>query len=68
MEQGYRKKTILFLLAFLLLFSLSFLIAFFNLKRGEGTLNMMPYKIENWLIMLLAAAAILKVLRELHKI
>ena len=62
----YRKKSIKYLLIFLILFLIAFFIAYLNLKNRKSILNLgFPYEAEDYTVMILSVAGIIKVIYEI---
>lgn len=62
----YRKKSIVYLLIFLILFLISFFVAYWSFKNGRSVLNLgFPYQTEDYVVMVLSVAGIIKVIYEI---
>lgn len=54
------------MLIFLILFLIAFFIAYFNLKNGKSIFNLgFPYEFEDYTVMILSVAGIIKVIYEI---
>ena len=69
MLKVYKRRLVLGLIALMLLFFLIFVIAFLDLNRGAGILSTkLPYKVENYGVMILSLLSIAKVIYEIYRI
>ena len=66
----YRRKAITLLLALMLTFLLVFILAFINLKKGRPLVDfgIVDYALENWIVIFLSIAAMIRVVVELYKV
>jgi hypothetical protein len=63
------KRTITVLVIILIVFAAIFLLAFFGLQQKQAIFDIgMPVEFENWVIMILCIASIIKIVWELYKI
>ena len=63
------KRTIIILIGMMFVFTVIFILAFVGLQRRESFLDLgMPVEFENWTIMLLSLASIIKIVWELYNI
>ncbi|MFW6311474.1 MAG: hypothetical protein ACOC1K_04485 [Nanoarchaeota archaeon] len=61
-EKDYRKREVLFLISFLLLFGIVFLLSVINFNRNTPIFGLgINIEVENWLVMILSVIAIFKV-------
>ena len=66
---GHHKKTIKFLMGYLLIFAIVMIISFINLSKGAVPFDIgMNPTLQNWVIIGFSALAILKVLFEIVEI
>jgi hypothetical protein len=69
MPYRYHRSTIYALIVILVLFALLFFLALLNMRRGRAVFGItIPYEIEDTLIMVLSAAAMLRVVLSLVRI
>jgi hypothetical protein len=63
-------RTILLMIAMMIVFAIIFLIAFVGLQRKESMVDIrgIPVEFENWIIMVLSVGSMIKIVWELHKI
>lgn len=60
-------RNVFFILGFMLAFFLAFVFSFYNMYRGLGTLNIMPVRFENPIIMAFSTLGIAKAFIELWR-
>ncbi len=67
---AYKKRAITLLLALMFAFLLVFILAFINLKKGRPLVDfgIVDYALENWIVILLSIAAMIRVVAELYKV
>jgi len=69
MMESYKRKLISGLIILLLIFGILFFISFWNLQRGKPTFGFeFDAVTENWVIIILCFASIIKVLYEIIKV
>lgn len=61
------KSGIKFWLALLIIFLLVFLLSYASLRAKTGVIGIMPYYIEDWLVMVLSTLGIIEAVIELIK-
>lgn len=63
-----KKKMLWALVSLLVLFGIISLVAFVNLQRGKGILDVMPAHYENLIVIAFCVLSSFKVVWEMHKI
>ncbi|MGV8086427.1 MAG: hypothetical protein ACP5N1_02230 [Candidatus Woesearchaeota archaeon] len=67
-SKNNNSRNITLLIILLIVFALIFFISFLGLQRQEAFFDIgIPIMIENWLIMILSVASMIKVVWELYK-
>ena len=63
------KRTIVILIALMLVFAAIFMLAFAGLQRKQALLGIgMPPEFENWVIMILSLGSIIRIVYELYSL
>jgi len=65
----YRRKTVIFLMGYLIIFFIVLLVSVFNLNRGKSIFDIgMNPSLQNWIIIILSVLAIIRVVMEIARI
>lgn len=63
-----KKKMLWALISLLILFGIISLVAFVNMQKGRGILEIMPYAYENLIVIAFCVLSSVKVVWEMHRV